>query len=361
MPVPEVSWVILDQLTVDRRTNVPARVRRVPSACLHASTKLPAMSLPLIAEAGVVLEPYLPRIGIGLTAAGLALGKRQRQGKMGARKRLKFDPPEDERGVATPSRYRSQLGRPMNRFSTRRHTHFPPQVSDVKDRDLHVNRLINIPWSEDETQINRRRSNLVGVKAVRFRCMFQLLSNAGTSEGIRKWPIEIRWAVINPKNNDGSITAYNPTTGVSQFDNEFFISRNPGEQMSLSMNRSHNWWTYHKDRINREKYGVLAEGRTKPLYFPIGEQEIVTPNCLTQSMCHNLEIYIPIGKQIKFEVNDIASPDEWPEQNIYFVWWYTRMNDLGTNQVFTGGTNATPAVQFKYEATTYFKNSRMYA
>lgn len=269
-------------------------------------------------------------------------------------KRLKFSPVSQT--AARPSRYRSQLGRPIGRFSTRRHT-VTFDGTAFSDRVQSVHRLINIPFSEDETLINRRRSNLVNVRGVRLRVQLKLDRTLAATHLGAKLPLDFRWAIINPKNNDGSLPA--------NFNDEFWIARNPGEQMSKDFSSTSNYWTYFRDQINKEKYGVLKEGTFKltPVMYDQGVSSTGSGKgngfSLTAAMNAQIECYIPIMKQMKFE-NNVENAGQHPETNIYFVMWYTDTNSFGDSVVFDGTTDATIPFSYKWETTTFFTNAAMY-
>lgn len=273
-------------------------------------------------------------------------------------KRLKFTPV-----TATPTRksqYRNQLGRPIGTFGTRR-TSREVEGVEFTDRAQSTHRLIYIPWSEDETQINKRRSNLVNVTGVRFRMQmihkmgagaYGLLNEAYESdERGRVIPCEFRWAIINPKQNTGA--------AINNFNEEFFITRNPTEQMSSNFTVNANYFTYHRQVINKEKYGVVKEGRFM-LSPMMQQQENPAGVANTKSACAQLDIFIPLKKQMKFDLNDETGEAPFPENNLYFVMWYTGMNDLGTVKLFDGDDQKDIPFIWKWETTTYFRNAAMY-
>lgn len=291
-----------------------------------------------------------------IKSKSMSLRKRGETSSKYSPKRLKFSPVVST--ATSPSLYRSQLGRKLGKYSTRRITH-KVGGTEVKDRVLSIHRLINVPWSADEAVVNRRRSNLVNVKGVRFRAQFAHLAGdyVGTpldsTERGRIVPIEFRWAVINPKQNDGAFK------GENSFDSEWWISRDPTEQMSENFNLVGDYHTYQNNQINREKYGVVKEGRFM-LTPMMAEQESTAGLANTKSMQAHVEFYLPINKQMKFQNNNLDTASAFPETNLYFVFWYTAMNDMGVSQVFDGGVSKSVPFKFKWEATTYFQNSAMY-
>lgn len=274
-------------------------------------------------------------------------------------KKMKYTPKRlfgTKAGTSTrtsASRYRSQLGRYPGKFSTRRHTSFPALNSQITACEMHGFRLINCPWSDNDVLINRRQSNLVNVRGVRLRVQFALNNSLAESEAGTQLPIEVRWAIINPKQNTGA--AFDRTV----FNDEFLISRNPGEQMALDFptGANKNYWTLMYDAINKEKYGVVKEGRfmlTPNFYANNGFSNVNSANKLMQ-------IYIPIKRQMKWENNNEDAGSEYPEANLYFVYWYTSSNNITSTNPFDGTTGKTPPLAMRHEMTLYFKNSRMYS
>lgn len=264
-------------------------------------------------------------------------------------KKIKFSPGVQSR--TTPTKFRAQLGRPIGKWSTRRHTHYTSFTRGEADRELSAHRLINVPWSEEESQINKRRGNLVAVKGVKLRMQFQIDRALASTELGLDFPLEFRWAIINPKDNDG-------LTVTNQFDDQFWITKNPNEQMADSFRTTDNYWVYQTNTINREKYGVIKEGRFSISPIILSQEGQFA---LMKKMNHTIETYIPINKQMKFDANSTGATAAWPEQNVYFVYWYTTMNDLGEIQLFDNTATKTVPFYHKWEATTYFKNSQMYA
>lgn len=249
---------------------------------------------------------------------------------------------------ARASRYRAELGRKPGKFMTRRTTFYGGIQDNDADCELHGWRLIKIPWSEDESIINARRGKLVNVRGVRCRVQFQIDRTLAETELGTRVPLEIRWAVINPKANDGAV--FNATN----FNPEFFITRQPTTSMSTNFDPSLRYWTYQHSQINREKYGVVKEGR-----FLLSPNFTSKDGALTQSMNKLLQFYVPVSRQMKFPTNGIGADE--PEANLYFVWWYTVQNKFGTSPNFNETLGTLVPIRVKHENTVYFRNSRMYS
>jgi len=269
--------------------------------------------------------------------------KRQRRGnydRMSYRPRDLFQAARGRR-----SRYRTQLGRKPGKYSTRRHQ-AGATITNVPDKSKSSIRLMQVPYSADENVINTRKASLVRVKGVKFRAWFKFISGvgAGADAPVYKEPLQVRWALLNPKNNDGLST-------VSDVD--FLITANPTADQATNFPTSGRSFTYMSRKINREQFGVLKEGS---FILDPGAQVAKTTTAgpgVPLSGHKFINLYVPINRQMKW-ANDAATH---PEQNVYFVYWYTTLGDENSAAKFITTNN--PLV-CSYEHITYFTNSKMY-
>lgn len=317
------------------------------------------VALPLFASAAAgTLTGGLKRLRREGVFEGASLMKRRMTLPMGGRtpKKGRYTP---RRGglfpaaVSTPtraSRYRAQLGRPIRRFSKRVHTSFGVRKSNLPDKTLHWDRLISIPWSEDETQINRRRSNLVNVQGIRVRYQFKIKDTLAVDEVGLRQPLLVRWAIINPKDNDGSDKSADQP-------NDWFISRDPGEQMDLPMNTNHRYFTYAQSPINKMKYGVVKEGKFLLSAVQTRDNAADFKTASSKTVAFN----IPIKKQMKFDVNANDPGDDRPETNLYMVYWYTRYNEFNSGVTFNATATRSVPIETLHETSMYFTNGKLYA
>lgn len=252
---------------------------------------------------------------------------------------------------ARKTRYHSQLGRRPGKYATRRHTFNATGSTTKVDKDFANYRLIKLDWSEDETKINKRRGQLVNVKGVKLDHFWVIKPNTAANESTA-WPLQVRWAVINPKDNDGALSIPNPPP-------EFFIAKDPEGQMSQDFPTTGSYFQFMGRKINREKYGVLAEGSFIIKQDNQPSQSVATnPTELTyrityNKMYHRLRVWIPINRQMKWADNTGANP----ETNIYLCWWYCAYGDDRTERIFE--SNDTPIKHFG-EQTVYFSNAAMF-
>ena len=239
------------------------------------------------------------------------------------------------RTALTSSRYFYQLGRRPGRYATRRHTHSGSQTQP--DQATYWSRLIQIPHNASTDVINARTANIVNLRGVKLRYWFRI------EQATRANPLQVRWAIINPRENDGSDLTGNSTPF------HFWIAKNPVSNQDDNFNSTGSCFDYMNRKINRKEYGVLREGQ-----FVLDNTKRTDNNAFTMSAYKKLSMYIPIKRQMEF-VNDTTSH---PEQNLYFVWWYCEMGKSSSGQKY-GGPSA--AVTEHHEHTTYFTNSKMFA
>lgn len=246
--------------------------------------------------------------------------------------------------VAAPSRFRSTLGRRPGKFGSRKHSVNNGTYAPFLDKALNSFRLVEINHGTDESQISQRRGDLVNVKGVKLRMWFRFQSDVGLDAKFT-WPYQIRWAIVNPKNNNG---------GTFVPSSDFFIANNPTTKVSRDFPGTGNWFDYMTEKINREEYGVLQQGS----FIMAKDTTQTVSGTVTYKSDRQgwklLDIWVPINKQMKFNSTTSAFPDV----NLYFVWWFDIMGYDGTAQVFTTLAGS-PLEQFHMKKI-YFSNSAMY-
>lgn len=238
------------------------------------------------------------------------------------------------------SRYHHQLGRRPGAYSTRR-TQNPLDQTVAQDKQWYSERLVLVPHSADDTEINTRKGQLVNVRGVKLRMWFQL---RGEGSNLLK-PLQIRWAILNPADNDGT----DLTTGPANF----FIDPNPtstqAKDFPATSGAETRCFDFHNRKINRDEFGIVKEGS----FVITNKNGLDNSNRFGQDILKSLNLYIPINKQMKW-TNDVTP---YPETNLYFCWWYTTMGETSTSQRYTG---ATAPLIMDGEFITYFTNSRMF-
>lgn len=234
------------------------------------------------------------------------------------------------------SRYRVELGEPMG-FMPSRKVLTTGSSSTVVDKTLDSTRLVNIAWSDDDTVMNRRTGRLVDVKGVKFRAWISLKDNLVETSDIWQNPIQVRWAIINPKENTGQLS--DVTDGTN-----FFVSDSPGADDATNFPSTGNAFRYMNRKINTRKYGVLQEGT-----FLLSNDPASTNTRVTPRSKKFISFYVPIHRQMKWGNNTTATH---PNANLHFVWWYCVMGDKDAGKRFT--TNQ--PFDYTWEAISYFKN-----
>jgi hypothetical protein len=253
------------------------------------------------------------------------------------------------RGTMTrtrPSAYRNQLGRRVGAYKTRR-TLWTGGKTDLQDKATYWSRLVSIQapntgGGETENTINRRTGELCKVVGVKLRYWFKIKDSVTSLNR----PVQIRWAIINPKTQDGtSLTSLREPS-------DFFINVDPTNNMSQTFPATGTCFQYMNRKINREAYGVVKEGTFVMNLDPAG-----TSTARPGTSMKKLSVYIPIHRQLKWQGTISGSAFSFPEQNLYFVWWFVQMGDTGTARLYT---TATTPVEESHEKLVYFQNSAMF-
>lgn len=249
-----------------------------------------------------------------------------------------FAPMPMRQRTARRTVFRTNLGRKAGKYSTRR-VATQGDKNNLGDKRTHWARLIEIPHGTEDS-INRRKAALVHLKGIKLRAYFRL-KNEGEGQPLYNLPLQVRWAIINPKENLGAdLTS-------TQLPTDFFINENPSLEMAKSFPATGKCWDYFNRKINRAKYGVLKEGQ-----FILRNDVGSNGTRLAAKALHQLSIWIPINRQMKW-ANDATS---FPEQNVYFCWWYAQQGDNTDLQKFATGL----AIDEHHERINYFTNSRMF-
>lgn len=275
--------------------------------------------------------------------------KRQYQSAMGGRTGPAV------RSSVKKSRFAANLGVPESRLINKKHgLQFSTNI--VPDKTLSAHRLISVDWSDDDTSLKTRQGKLCNVKGVKMRVWFNLqpakgsYPNATTSDpnsdnmrALWEEPLQVRWAIINPKNNDGSTT---------NLDKKFFISDNPIDEASQNFPTSGNCFAYMNRKINRAEYGVLQEGTF--ILRPPNVDYWTGGGTVPLTGKKFISTWIPINKQMRWETTQQF--DYWPVANVFFVYWYCKLGDSNAGKAFPlAGTPlyANP-IDVHCERITYF-------
>lgn len=340
-----------------RHASVPCRAR---------ATKVAADMAFETALSGVFVVGYgYVARGVYETYQEIERGKarRARMAMVSPLKKRKVDEAGALRGtiqnaVAGPSRYRNQLGRKPGKYGTRRNWYQSIEDGNEQDKKAHFHRLISAAWSENETQINKRRGQLCNVVGVKVRMLWEMKATLTANANAYKQPIQIRWAVVNPKENSGSDLLRNASP------NEFWIDADPTSNMYKNWTTTGNCMSYTSRKINRDAWGVLREGTFVLCPNPSGTGDNTLDARLGRSMGNQLNLWIPVRRQMSWTTNDEVTASRWPEENIYFVWWYCKQFDSTDAQKMNSAT-ADDIAQMPFrtvcERTTFFKNSQMFA
>lgn len=168
------------------------------------------------------------------------------------------------------------------------------------------------------------------------------LKNLTESSNIHDNPLQIRWAILNPRENTGNTTDI-PTS------NFFLNDGSASSEDAANFPSTGNCFKYMNRKINRRKMGVVQEGT-----FILGNQTDSNNSRMDVTSKKLLTLWIPINRQMKWGSNVVTAIE--PTTNLYFVWWYCVEGDKDAPQKF--GTGNQP-MDVHYESITYFKDAAL--
>lgn len=238
--------------------------------------------------------------------------------------------------TANRTKFRSQLG-------SRKKSSVRKIISDwtfgyADDKTLSVYRAIRVPYNASEKVINARNDLLINLKGVKVSAWFQLNTGIANTNGLLAYPVTVRWALVNPKENNGG--------GILDT-SQFVVERDPTTKSTGPFPTTGTSFDYTEMRINREEFGVLKEGSFQLI------QNSNDNTRMGDNAMKRVDVWVPINRQFEFLDNTTT----YPEENLYWVWWYCQSADSGTVKKFTG---ANALVGMWGEHTAYFTNSRLY-
>jgi len=246
------------------------------------------------------------------------------------------------RGSRPKRPYYNNLGLRVGTRMTRRAGTDLNRNGDL-DKVLYTTRMVRIAYSDVDERLNVRHGRLVNVSGVKLRCWFQLKNQAESSDKFNA-PLTVRWAILNPRENNG---ATNLITG-----DNFFVSDAPTTDNSANFPSTGVSFNYMNRKINHRVQGVVKEGQFKIWNDPASNNSRVAVT--SKKM---LNFYIPIKKMMKWSNNNIDTEDAYPNTNLYFVYWYCNMGDNTVSQKYTT-TNDAP-MDVNAELITYFRNPKI--
>lgn len=269
-------------------------------------------------------------------------GPQTRNEKMARRRLFSTEPTAEPARLQTGfarSRYRYGLGRRGNFMKWRSSKTTLTPSSYIGDRVIQDFRLINIPWSDDDTVYNRRTSKNVYVKGVKFRKIIRIRDDL-VDPNLQERPLTVRWAILNPRSNDGS-------ANISE--TNFFIDPDKADADGYTdFPASGSYFDYVNRKINLEQHGILQQGK-----FTINPNTSGTERQgYTQQVIMNK--WIPINRVMQFDNNDAVAGSEYPTTNLYFCWWYVDHGDTEVGKRYT--TTASAPITSRTELVCYFRN-----
>lgn len=257
-----------------------------------------------------------------------------RRSRGSGRRRLNYGPtraPAIRTGFRRTN-YFTTLGMRPGRYPSKKHL-IQNQNAALLDKVQYVERLVSVPYSDSE-RMNARQGRLANVRGVKFRCWWQLKNQSEISDKLDV-PIMVRWAILLPKENTGENGDVGPTN--------FFIDPDPTTEEAVDFSSGVNCFGIQNRQINRRLYGVMQQGK-----FILAQDPGSNNSRLSIKAFKMVNLWLPLKRQMKWANN----VDEFPNTNIYFVCWYSKMGDKNTGSQFTDGP-----LEFHWESQTYFKDS----
>lgn len=235
------------------------------------------------------------------------------------------------------SRYHTTLGRRPGKYSSRRHMREFSRIdgSALGNKKLFSERLVSIPYSDNDTLINCRKGQLCNVRGVKLNMWFRMRPDEINN------PLQVRWAILSPKEQTGNALNAAPQ--------DFFINPDPANEMSKDWQATGNAFKYMNRKINREQFGVVKEGTF--ILSSVGAPDVTV---FSPKAFKKIKMYIPIARQMKFDQNAFTDEAQYPNSNLYFCVWYCDLADRTT------AADAALNLDWFGELTTYFHNSDMY-
>lgn len=345
-----MSWVILFQLLT--RLNFPP-TKSIEQYDLYVGSHIFQIMEPAILTVGTLAyggyriykDGFLPKESSGMYKRKRGSSSMMRRNVRTRRKAPTRAPyaAKSGRNFASATKktaYYSNLGVKPGSHATKKHTRKTPVTNSAEDKKLHTIRLMKIPFSDADTDMSSREHRLVNVKGV---SVTKWISFKGpTSNG--DLPLNIRWAVLNPKQNNGI------TANIDEVD--FFMSKNPTTETTTNfIPGSQDWYDLMTRAINKRKYGVIKEG-----FFTLNPAETSQNDVRKTARQQKLiKLYLPVNRQVKWASNGTTDNEGFPDANMFFVWWYCARGDLGQAQKYVG-TNDVP-LETSAEITTYFRTA----
>lgn len=202
------------------------------------------------------------------------------------------------------------------------------------DKVCQQSRMIEIPYDANGlTTMNRRASQIVEVRGIKWSSWF-------VTRGDISFPISVRWVVYIPRVNDG--------TSGSTAPEKFFKSFSPDNDWATNFSTNSDTWDLMERAVNKREYRVLKGGRF------VMRPKVTPGDNRGKPEYKHVKFWIPVRRKMRFPDNIT----QFPENNIYFAWWYCQYGDTGNAQLYNGTGATAPAVSEKHLKQTYFKPNR---
>lgn len=234
------------------------------------------------------------------------------------------------------AKYHTALGEKPSRKCNRVTTQEITTDNTLDDKRLHSTRLVEVPYSANDYEANRRHSFKCWVKGIKLRWTVKAKATFDLAQ-----PLTIRWAILQPETNTGASTDVNVT--------EFFRDEDTAQDHYDDFPTTGVYTEYMRKALNTDKYGIIKTGS-----FTISPSTTGTTTVKHWASTKMFNIWVPINKILTWTNVAAGVDDEFPESNVHLVWWYCERGTLGTAQIYPT-TGSTPLEQL-VEKQVYFKN-----
>lgn len=235
------------------------------------------------------------------------------------------------------SRYHNTLGTVYKRRCKRAVKEAQESTGNTFDKDLVVTNCVNIGYTDQDSTENKRNGFQCYVKGVRLKCCFRIRKD----QTVLTDPLTIRWAILVPETNTGSISDINAI--------DFFKNRESLGDEFYNFPASGNYLEYHGRQINTSKYGVMQSGT-----FTLSPSSTGSDAYRHWDQIKLMNIWVPLKRVFQWDNITTNPGDDEPTSNVHFVFWYTERGDLGVLPQFTVAN--TGPLAWNIEKTTFFKN-----
>lgn len=236
------------------------------------------------------------------------------------------------------SRYHNTLGVKYRKRCKKTTKEIGETSGNTFDKTLVITNLVNVTYSGNEYEDDKRNGYQCYVKGVKLQCCWKVKPG----QTVLANPITIRWAIMVPETNTGA------TSDIAVSD--FFINRSTTTDEFEDFPSTGNYLKYHGRAINTSKYGIMKSGT-----FTLGPSTTGMDSYTHWDQTKLMNIWVPLRRVFQWDNITTGVGDDEPTSNLHLVWWYTDRGDLEDLKQY-GPTGGTGPIIYNVLKTTFFKN-----